>query len=238
MHESVSEEWVPVNPGRDWVLRTRGTGGRRWLRGSYRNAAADGFGDAFVDEPPREFRARHGDYYALQQGRQPDPGHGWPVRWQVPTPDFLAALRRDPDLLLQRLRADSPSHPVPRPRRLPRYPVYNGAWKYALDALRCALVPADVRAALYRALQLLPDVRVVDTATNLDGAAAIALVLEVSPVRHELLVDPGNGRYLGARETVRAWNPDFRVRPGTIIRDTAVRTTVVDDIDAAPPPRL
>ncbi len=74
MHESASEEWVPVNPGRDWALRTRGTGGRRWLRGSYRNAAADGFGDAFVDEPPREFRAHHCDYYALQQGRQPGPG--------------------------------------------------------------------------------------------------------------------------------------------------------------------
>lgn len=238
MRESVSEEWVPVNPGRDWVLRTRGTGGRRWLRGSYRDAAADGFGDAFVDEPPREFRAATmTTTHSSRAGNQTRGTAGRPGG-RSPHPISWPRSRVIRTCYCSGCGPTARAIPLPRPRRLLRYPVYNGAWKYALDALPGGLVPADVRAALYRALQLLPDVRVVDTATNLDGAAAIALVLDVSPVRHELLVDPGNGRYLGARETVRAWNPVFRVRPGTIIKDTAVRTTVVDDIDAAPPPLL
>lgn len=231
MEEPVSEEWVPADPARDWLLRRRFTGRRRWLRGSYRSAVAHGFGEGFIDNPPLELRARYGDYHAVEHGREPEPGHGWQGGWQIPTPEFFTTLPRDPHRLLERLRADSPSHITPRFRRYLRYPGYVGPWVYALDALSRGIVPADLRAALYRTLRLLPEVRVDYGGTNLDGAGPIALILDLSPLRHEMFLDPDNGHNIGGRETVVAWNPVFQVRPGTVIGDSAVRTAIVDDID-------
>ncbi len=69
--------------------------------------------------------------------------------WQVPTADFLAALPRDARQLYDRLRADSPAD---RHR-------YTGVLTYAIDALQTGLVPADLRAAVYRALLLRPPSR-------------------------------------------------------------------------------
>lgn len=228
--ESVSEEWIPADPAREWVLRNRTTGQRRFLRGSYRSAVVRGLEDSFLDTPPQELRARHGDYYAADEGREPEPGHGRHGTWQSPTPEFFASLPRDPRDLLERLRADSPRHSRPAHRRLLRYPIYVGPWVYALDALRGGLVPADLRAALYRALRMLPAVSLNSQASTLDGARAIALTLDVSPSRHEMLVDPCDGTYIGERHTVIARNPAYPVRPGTTIKDVAVRRQIVNDV--------
>lgn len=228
LQEAVREEWVPADPASEWLLKGRYTGRRKWLRGSYRSAVAHGYGDAFADEPAWERRAPYGDYWAADAGRQPGRRRGW---WQLPTPELFATLPRDPHLLLQRLRADSPGHRTPRRRRVLRFPRYVGPWTYALDALSSGLVPADLRAGVYRALQLLPQVRMAEDAATLDGAAAVALILDLSPVRHEVFVDPVDGQYVGKRETVTAWNPVSQVRPGTIVADEVVRASIVDGID-------
>lgn len=226
LREVVREEWVPADQSREWLLRGRYTGRRRWLRGSARSAIAPGFGESFVDEPAWERRAPYGDYWATDEGRRPEPRQGC---WQLPTPEFFAALPRSPELLLKRLRDDSPVHPITIRRRILRSPRYDGPWTYATDALSSGFVPADLRAALYRTLQRKTDVRVMENVAASAGTCAIALVLDLTPVRHELFIDPADGSYLGKRETVTAWNPTFQVRPGTVIGEEVLVTSVVDD---------
>lgn len=205
------------------------------LCGSDRSALGHGFGESFADRAPFEGRAAHGDYDAVAHGRNPGPGHGWPGSWQIPTAEFLAGLPREPHLLMQRLHTDSPHHRTPVARRWLRYPAYVGPWVYALDALRTGLVPAALRAALYRTLQLLPGARLATDASNLDGATAVAIVLDRSPLRHEVLIEPHQGHYIGERTTVVAWNPIWQVRSGTVIGDSAQRTQIVDGIDPVTP---
>lgn len=231
LQETVTEEWIPGDPEREWVLRTRTTGRCVWMRGSYKSAVAQGFGQAFVDTSPQEFRAHYGEYYVHEQSHDAGASHGWQGTWQSPTAGFLSTVPRDPYLLLQRLRADAPSHRVPVYLRLLRYPCYIGPWVYALDALRTGLVPADLRAALYRALRMLPNVSIDTQASTLDGAKAIAFVLANTPVRSELFIDPYQGDYIGERKTAIAWNPAFPVRPGTTIEDTAVRNEIVPNVE-------
>ncbi|MGH3436956.1 MAG: hypothetical protein ACRDRN_10880 [Sciscionella sp.] len=106
---------------------------------------------------------------------------------------------------------------------------YVGPWVYALDALRTGLVPADLRKGLYRALQQLPGVRPAASATNLEGAPALALVLELSPIRQEMLTDPRTGHYIGERQTEAGSHLALRHEPMPIT-DRAVRRAIVDHI--------
>lgn len=94
LRESVREQWVPADVTSEWVLRGRYTGRRRWLRGSQRSAIARGFGGSLVDDPDWEYRAAYGDYSAAEQDREAAPRDGC---WQLPSPEFLAELPRDPD---------------------------------------------------------------------------------------------------------------------------------------------
>jgi hypothetical protein len=226
LEESVIEHWVPVDPAAEWVVRHRMTGCRKWLRGSYRSAVTHGFGAAFRDKDPVELRGRASDLPATTGACGPQPARV--ATWQAPTPRFFAELPREPHSLLERLRADSPHHPRTYGQRLRRVPRYIGPWVYARDALRCTTVPADVRAGLFRALCLLPETRVDEVATTLDRTPVLALTLEVSQLREQVFIDRDNGCYAGARTSVVAWNPVFRMRPGTVILDTACRTSVVD----------
>lgn len=106
--EHVLQLWVPADPARDWLLDRRTTGARVWLSGTEEQAAADGFGTE---------------------------AH-WPTgRWQTPNTEFLAGVTRDPRLLYERLRRDSPERSG-----------YHGPFTYAADVLRSGLVPPDLRA--------------------------------------------------------------------------------------------
>lgn len=231
LQETVGEEWIPGDPDREWVLRTRATGKCMWVRGSYKSAVARGLGQGFVETPPHELRARHGEYYVSEQSRGAIFNNGLQGSWQKPTPEFFATLPRDPDLLLQRLRADAPSQHRSFKLRLLRYPCYVGPWVYAVDALRTGLVPADLRASLYRTLRKLPEVSIDSQASTLDGARAIALILANSPIQSELFVSPSHGNYIGERETVIAWNAALPVPPGTIVKDAALHSEIVENVD-------
>lgn len=215
--EHLVTQWVPARPDRDWLLEHRVTGAVRWLTGSEDRARAAGF-DPRDGVPIGRFRAPWGDFHAEQEGRLPGRrAQGW----HAPTPTFLAALPHDPVELLDRLCTDNP------PSR------YSGPFVAAAGALRTCLVPAELRTALYRALALLPAVKVVEDVSDLDGRSRLALVHDDGPTRTELLVDPSDGQYAGERDTLRR---DSRcgLRTGTVISTTAVRTRVVDELGAVP----
>lgn len=216
LSEHLVQQWTPVDPHRDWLLDRELTGRQTWLTGSGEQAVAAGF-DLRDAWPTGRFQAPYGDFYAGLHDTAPRPRTG---AWATPSPEFLARLPRDPAVLRERLLADNP------PGR------YTGPFSAAVDALRTCLVPADLRAALFRALLGLPEVSVAETA-DLDANPCLALVHDGGPTRTELLVDPVDGQFAGERDTLRRDSP-CGVSAGAVISSTAVRTAVVDAIGLIP----
>lgn len=216
--EVISRIWVPSDQQKDWLMDRQLTGRRMWIRGSEEQAAQAGvqISDAW---PTGRWRAPHGDFFAASAGQQPSPREG---SWQIPTPEFLAALPRDPRQLLNRLQADSPNDS----------PGYIGAFAYAADALRTGLVPADLRAALYRALLILPDAQITEPADTEKGQD-IALSADDGHHRSEIFITSANGQFAGERSTVTRDTGDLKT--GTVTQSTAVTITTVDSIGQMPP---
>jgi hypothetical protein len=211
-------QWIPARPERDWLLDREVTGRVRWLTGSAREAAAEGF-DLADAVPTGRYRAAHGDYYAALDGLAP---RRRPGSWHAPTTEFLAGLPRDPQALLTRLCADGPegraaSQPFAR----------------AVGAMRSGLVPADLRAAFYAALVTLPAVSVDGCAKDLDSNARMAFVHDDGPTRTELFVDPADGGFAGERDTLRT-RSRLGLAAGTVVLCTTVVSTVVDTIGGVP----
>jgi hypothetical protein len=223
-HQHLTEhrlrQWIPARPDREWVLERELTGAQTWLTGSAEEAREDGF-DLHDLAPVGRFRARHGDF-GTSPDSDPDldtvlcarPGPPRRGSWQSPTPEFIGRLPRDPAALLTRLREDNPGS-------------WFGPFAAAVTALRTVLVPAELRAAFFRALTALPGVSFTDDALNVDGHECFALVHDAGRTRTELLLDPSDGQFAGERDTLRT---DSRagLRAGTVISTTAVRTAVVE----------
>jgi hypothetical protein len=232
-HQHLTEhrlrQWVPARPERDWMLDRELTGAQTWLIGSAEQARDDGFDLRDVAAVGR-FRAPYGNFDTAQNGNGNGNGELDTVcttpaprrrgSWQSPTSEFFARLPRDPVALLDQLREDNPGS-------------WFGPFTAAVTALRTCLVPAPLRAAFYRALTGLTDVRVDEAAVNVDGQQCLALVHDAGRTRTELMIDPEDGQFAGERDTLRS---DSRcgLRAGTVISTTAVRTGVVDAIGVRP----
>jgi len=138
-----------------------------------------------------------------------------------PSPAELASLSRDPGALLRHI-----------------YTVTNGqgpsrdgeALVWIADTLRSGIVPADLRAALYKAAANIPGVEVTDREANLDGRIGVAIGrAESDGTRQELIIDQSTGLLIGEREVATGKAAaEANVPNGTAIGWTAVRTSIVD----------
>jgi len=234
-HQHLTEhrlrQWIPADPEKEWVLERELTGAQEWLTGPAEQAREEGF-DLQDVAPVGRFRARYGDFDTSRDSDElgldldtafcPRPRLPRRGSWQSPTPEFLQRLPRDPSDLLDRLIEENPGS-------------WFGPFAAAVTALRTALVPADLRAAFFKALSKLPGVSFTDDARNVDGHECFAIVHDAGRTRTGLLLDPSDGQFAGERDTLRT---DSRsgLRAGTVISTTAVRTAVVDaegDLPAA-----
>ncbi|TDV40751.1 CU044_5270 family protein [Actinophytocola oryzae] len=213
--ENLLETWVPADQTQDWLLRRDVTGARKWVSGTEAEARAAGYP---VDEGgglEGKWRAPCGDWFAKEEHREPCARRG---TWQTPDEEFLASLPREPTELYDRLRAATAGQgPTPDLEVL----------VYVADALRSGLVPADLRAAFYRALALVPDLRITDRVANLDGREGTAYGVTGEGTRQEIIVDPATGQFIGERETAE--------QDGTVIGYTSVATAVVPAMGVRPP---
>ncbi|WP_219413079.1 hypothetical protein [Pseudonocardia nigra] len=204
-HQHLTEQrlrlWVPAQPERDWLLDRELTGAQRWLTGSADEARSDGF-DLRDIAPIGRFRAPHGNFDAalpdelFDESLEAVCAAPQPPRrgsWQSPTVDFLTTLPRDPAALLARLVEDNPGS-------------WFGPFTAAVTALRTGIVPAELRAAFYRAVTGLPGVTFTEGAVNIDGLECLALVQDAGRTRTELMIDPDDGQFAGERDT-RASTP-------------------------------
>lgn len=211
-------QWVPARPERDWLLDRSLTGRQKWLSGSLEEAEELGFELRGI-APDGVFRAPWGEFHREPDDTCVEPTERRRGSWQVPTPQFLKGLPREPDALLERLLADHPGR-------------WAQPFSGAVDALRTCLVPAELRSVLYRVLPRLPGVQVTED-TEIGGRACVTFVHEGTRTRTELHIDATDGQFAGERDTLRA---DTRVGlpTGTLVAETVVRTAVVDEIGALP----
>jgi hypothetical protein len=217
--ENLLETWVPADQTKEWLWRRDVTGKRKWVQGTEEQARAAGIPVDETGWPEGEWRAPCGDFFATDEGKQPctEPGS-----WSRPTPDFLAGLPRDPDQLFNRLKTDAPGNKRGDAEILVT----------AADALRSGLIPADLRAALYRALGKLPNLEITEQVANLDGRRGTAYGLSNGSIRQEIIVDPTTGEFIGERETAAR---DLDSMPaGTVMTYTSVTTAVVDTMGTRP----
>ncbi|GAA4668457.1 CU044_5270 family protein [Frondihabitans cladoniiphilus] len=194
--------YVPADTSQDWVwVRDSGKPVQTFGADSERAAAAD-TGD--TDETV------HGVGGAF---------YGSPADV---TPAKLAALPTDPTQLLNEIYRTTLGQGQSRD---------GEALVWIADTLRSGIVPAAVRASLYKAAALIPGVTLTPGAANLDGRTGVAIGRdEGDGTRQEIIIDPATGLVIGEREVLLK---DLGEMPaGTSMGWTAVTTSVVDALPA------
>lgn len=240
--EGQYQTWIPASADGTWYWR-------------YTRPTATKFFDAAskqcVQQQGPHILDRHVELYTGRDGeitKDVTPGPGGepmgppgPASWDNPTPDWLAGLPRDPAALRASLYADSPTGVKPG-SGLSRDTVAFGR---LADVLASGLVPADLRAALYRVATTIPGVTLVDHEADLDGRSGIAVgrVESSGTLRQDLIFDTAGGQFLGEREVaVRAYTTSGdsgtganavhstgpTIPAGTVVSSTAVTVAVSD----------
>lgn len=129
------------------------------------------------------------------------------------------ALPRDPQQLLDRIYTFNGKAGQSRD---------GEALVWIADTLRGGTVPAEVRAALYKAAALIPGVTITEEQTTLNGrhGTAFGRVETSDNIRQDLIIDPATGQFIGERQV--ALDSYNGLPAGTTISSAAVTTTVVD----------
>jgi len=218
--ENLLETWVPADEKQDWLWRRDVTGARKWVSGTEQEAREAGFPIDEAGWPEGEWRAPCGDWFAEEEGREPC---ATPGSWQVPNAEFLASLPRDTDELYDRLRADTEDRGQDPDLEMV---------VYVADVLRTGLVPADLRAALYRALAKVPGLQITEQVANLDGVHGTAYGISAKGQRHDVIVDPGTGQFIGERQVTEEGYENLPA--GTVTEYTSVTTAVVPAMGVRP----
>ncbi|MET3919104.1 CU044_5270 family protein [Arthrobacter sp. UYEF20] len=96
------------------------------------------------------------------------------------------------------------------------------------DTLRIGVIPADLRAALYKSAALIPGITVGDRQATLDGKTGVAIGMEDPDGggRVDIIIDPTTGLLIGERNVSLKATADFPA--GTATSWTSVQTSVVD----------
>jgi RNA polymerase sigma-70 factor (ECF subfamily) len=147
-----------------------------------------------------------------------------PGSWQQPSPAWLASLPLDPAALRDRLYADTAGH---------GRSVDGEAFVYVADLLRSGVVPADLRAALYRVLATVPGVEITSSHATIGGASGVGLGYyeAANGMRQEIVVNPADGELVGERYV--AVEAIDGIPGGTVTGTTTWTRTLVDEVPAA-----
>ncbi|ALG10648.1 CU044_5270 family protein [Kibdelosporangium phytohabitans] len=188
--ERTVELWIPADPRQEWMGRYPGNGQRTWIHGTEAEARADGLLDGDFDNAAGpEVRAPCGDWGAAQAGRKPCEGLGG---WTGPQPpEFYEKLPTDPRQLYDLLRKETAGrgqHPDVQ------------MLVQSLYVIGAPQVPARIRGTFYRALALMPSLRITEQSSTLDGEVGVAIGVDGGVARMEVIVDPETGRYIGQRQ--------------------------------------
>ncbi|MCW2839115.1 MAG: putative polymerase sigma (70) factor [Aeromicrobium sp.] len=196
--ERTNEVWIPHDPTDEWVVRERSR--------------------------PSHLVSK--DAAALAGPTEDD-------LWKAPNGIFGPHWRYAHPTTYERRYADHPRDPEDLLAFIESRPSVAGggdavAFGDIGDILREGAAPADLRAALYQALALIPRVTLVSDSVNLAGQAGVAIGY---PDEGQLIFDPQSGAFIGERDV----SPDFPAVPG-LGKDKVTFSTVVTIrvVDTAP----
>lgn len=204
LQDQTLQTWIPADRTGTWLYRRNKTGDKQWLIGSQQDYPAD----LPSLEPEGEWRS--------EGGRAP--ADKVPVSFRNPTPEYIAALPRDPRALYEKLRGEA-SGKEDRSLLL-----------MVTDGLDSGMYPADVRSAIFKALAFLPGLEIVDRTAVLDSRQGTALGITEGDTTTQIVVNPDTGDYLGSR-TVQARDA-HGLKAGTVLGITAITTRVVSAMGA------
>jgi hypothetical protein len=204
---TTEHQYVPADLAGDWV----------WVRPL--PAPIRGFGDgvlAYAEQYHADLLAQSPDGDGIVRaaggafyGAGPDWG-----------PEQLAALPTDPRRLLNEVystQTDSGLGPDAT------------AFRFLLDRLTSGYATGAERAAMFRALELIPGTKTAADRASWDGRTGIVVERDEGELRDQLLIDPDRGVAIGQRQ-IRMQRLGA-IRPGTATGWTSV---VVDVVDSAP----
>lgn len=102
------------------------------------------------------------------------------------------------------------------------------AFETIVESLRTGIIPADLRAALYKAAALIPGVDVMDQQATIDGRTGIAIGMAPpgGGSRQDIIIDPTSGLVVGEQIVILQDFPS--VPAGTVESWISVQTSVVD----------
>lgn len=135
------------------------------------------------------------------------------------TLDEAGSLSRDPgallDLIYERTKGANKSPEI-------------AAFVTIADGLRTGAVPADLRAAMFKAAAMIPGVTVGDRQATVDGRTGIAIGIPSleGTSRADIIIDPVSGLVIGEQDVLL--DDSLGSPAGTVSSWTSVRTSVVD----------
>lgn len=135
------------------------------------------------------------------------------------TPAALAKLPHDPQALLDEIYRQDGDAGQSRD---------GDALSTIADILRAGTTDARLRATLYRAAALIPDVTIVQKQANLDGRTGVALgrVEPSTGIRQDIIIDLTTGDVIGEREVTS--HATSGLPANTVMESTAVSTTITN----------
>ncbi|MBT0566677.1 CU044_5270 family protein [Williamsia sp. CHRR-6] len=203
---TITEQWTPLDPTSTWVLRQQLAAPSQWLAGR-----------AGAGAPPAPmvagtYKASCGRFsYTAGVDRCAQTG------WDNPQPSFIKTLPTEPTELFNRLVRDAGGM---KPAAI---------FDLAQESLQSGLLPAQNRAALFRALAKVKGLTVTSDRVTLDGRTGTGVGVRIGTDDHEIVIDPGTGNYLGSRVVVAA--DDGVLQAGTVRQSSSA---TVESVSTAP----
>jgi hypothetical protein len=195
--------YVPANRQDEWVMSRSGRIPTTFFDPEAKKFAMDQAKD--MGDTSELLRANNGAFYDSPSS--------------LPDTQELASYSRDPRMLLNGIYV----------KTLGAGQSIDGeALVFIADLLRTGVVPADLRAALFKAAALIPGVAVTDNQATLDGQTGVGIgrLEDVSHIRQDIIIDPGTGQLIGERSVLT--EASGSVPAGTAIGWTTIHTSVVD----------
>lgn len=213
LEETTNETWVPADDPASCTERQTRSGDYRWLAGDEEQAKRAGL----VPPAPRSFGMSDVCTVAIFPMANQNEDEAIRGPGGAPSAEFMTSLPRDPAQLYELLRADTSPYHNPDVEVLSHVSI----------TLFSGIVPADLRAALYEAIALIPGLEVTEQVANLDGRKGTAFGLSRGGTRLDVIIDPDTGQFIGEREVDESG--DMGVPPGTVVSYSSMTTPVVVD---------
>jgi hypothetical protein len=197
---SETETWVPYDQTGTWVQHYEQLGEPKWLIGTPEQIAKHGAAvkrSMTSAHPPTWAEAACGDFYHVNSGGTARCVEGNEVRKQ-PNTQLLKQVPRDPKKYLVWAAEDSKVLDASgKPKHAPD--LEQQAMQSSGMLLSSGIIPAELRSTIYRAIAMLPDLKVTERVANFNGKRGTALGIDGFGYRRELIIDPADGQYLGMR---------------------------------------